>query len=204
MKRAGQPRGPSREHMASAAHQEVLAVAERLFTERGYIAVTLRDIAEVLGMRQASLYYHAPGGKEQLFQEALLRRLARYHQQMTEILATAQPLLRQQLMTLSNWLLAQPPVDLLRLYRSDLAALTPERAADLGQRAHDTFLAPLEHLLDAAYARGETRATNTKLIAATYFSTIEAIHDLHRLTGQPTEALAEEAITVLLDGLTPR
>ena len=51
----------------SAARERVQATAERLFAERGYKAVTLRDIAQELGIRQASLYYHFPGGKEELY-----------------------------------------------------------------------------------------------------------------------------------------
>jgi len=38
----------------------------RLFQERGYTAVAMRDIAEAAGMRTASLYYHFPS-KEELF-----------------------------------------------------------------------------------------------------------------------------------------
>jgi AcrR family transcriptional regulator len=47
--------------------QRVLDVAEGLFIDRGYHAITLRDIADELGIKQASLYYHFPGGKEELF-----------------------------------------------------------------------------------------------------------------------------------------
>ena len=37
------------------ARERVLSVADRLFTERGYQAVTLRDIAQEVGIRHASL-----------------------------------------------------------------------------------------------------------------------------------------------------
>jgi AcrR family transcriptional regulator len=38
----------------SEARERVLAAAERLFAERGYAAVTLRDIAAAVGIRHAS------------------------------------------------------------------------------------------------------------------------------------------------------
>ena len=204
MKRPGHPRHTTALRPTSDAHQEVLAAAERLFAARGYLGVTLRDIADALGMRQASLYYHAPEGKEQLFEEAFLLRLRAFDQRFAEVLATVPVSLPGQLEAIATWLLGQPPLDVLRLYRSDLPALHPERAERLGQRAHDTFLAPLERLFDAAVTRGEVRRMNAKLLATSYLSTIEAIHDLHRLTGQPQAALATEAISVLLEGLQPR
>ena len=39
----------------STARERVLGVAERIFSERGYRAVTLREIADELGMKKASL-----------------------------------------------------------------------------------------------------------------------------------------------------
>ena len=51
----------------SAARERVLDVAEALFAERGLARVTMREIAHAACMRHASLYHHAPGGKEQLY-----------------------------------------------------------------------------------------------------------------------------------------
>ena len=63
--------------------QRVLDVAEVLFMDRGYNAITLRDIADELGIKQASLYYHFPAGKEQLFM-AMAERLFERHQRGIE------------------------------------------------------------------------------------------------------------------------
>ncbi len=49
------------------ARERVLDAAERLFAERGYASVTLRDIAAEVGIRHTSLYHHVPGGKEAIF-----------------------------------------------------------------------------------------------------------------------------------------
>jgi len=60
---------------SSDASARVLDAAEQLFIQHGYAAVTLRTIADALGMRQASLYYHFPEGKEQLFVAMATRSL---------------------------------------------------------------------------------------------------------------------------------
>lgn len=53
------------------ARDEVLDAASRLFTERGYANTSTRQIAEAVGIRQASLYYHFEGGKPDMLAEVL-------------------------------------------------------------------------------------------------------------------------------------
>jgi AcrR family transcriptional regulator len=50
--------------------QLILEVAEDLFTERGYRAVSIRDIAQKCEVTNAALYYHFPS-KEALFGEVM-------------------------------------------------------------------------------------------------------------------------------------
>ncbi len=44
---------------------QILATAERLFRQKGYLATSIREIGEAVGIRGASLYHHI-GGKEDL------------------------------------------------------------------------------------------------------------------------------------------
>lgn len=46
---------------------QVLETATRLFTERGYDAASVRDLAAALAMRPSSLYHHFPGKQHILF-----------------------------------------------------------------------------------------------------------------------------------------
>ena len=115
---------------ASAARERVLQQAEQLFGERGYAAVTLRDIAAGLGIRQASLYHHVPGGKEALYVEVTERNLRRHHQGLELALAQAGGM-RAQLRAAARWLLSQPPMNLSRMVRSD----SPRHRPDPGRSA---------------------------------------------------------------------
>jgi AcrR family transcriptional regulator len=49
---------------ASARKQEIINKSEILFKEKGYSAVTMRDIATVMGMKAASLYNHIKSKQE--------------------------------------------------------------------------------------------------------------------------------------------
>jgi AcrR family transcriptional regulator len=46
---------------------QVLETATRLFTERGYEAASIRDLAAELAIRPSSLYHHFPGKQDILF-----------------------------------------------------------------------------------------------------------------------------------------
>jgi TetR/AcrR family transcriptional regulator, cholesterol catabolism regulator len=55
---------------SEATRQSILHAAAGLFRQRGYAAVSLRDIAEAVGMKTGSLYYHF-SSKESLVEEIL-------------------------------------------------------------------------------------------------------------------------------------
>lgn len=51
--------------------QEIIRTAATLFKERGYSAVTMRDLAAALGIKAASLYNHI-SSKQQLLKEIII------------------------------------------------------------------------------------------------------------------------------------
>jgi AcrR family transcriptional regulator len=55
--------------------EEILDIAASLFVDRGIAATSTRDIAEAVGVRQASLYYHYPCGKDEMLAELLQRSI---------------------------------------------------------------------------------------------------------------------------------
>lgn len=55
--------------------EEILDIAAGLFVARGIAATSTRDIAEAVGVRQASLYYHYPFGKDEMLAELLQRSI---------------------------------------------------------------------------------------------------------------------------------
>jgi AcrR family transcriptional regulator len=66
----GRPRSGDRQRPGGTPREEILDAAAELFTSRGYAATSTRMIAEAVGIRQASLYYHV-ASKEELLEELL-------------------------------------------------------------------------------------------------------------------------------------
>ncbi len=190
--------------VTSEARERVLDAAERLFTERGYTSVTLRDIAAELSMRQASLYYHAPGGKEELFVTVTERGLARHRAGLEEAIAAAPADLRAQLRAAAGWLLSQPPMDWGRMMRSDMPAIGEAHAHRLTQAADAAVMQPLAHLFQTALQAHGGPVNPAYLLAGMFVASVGAIHDVQPLTQAPHQALANKMIDVLLDGILPR
>lgn len=68
--RAGRPRATPSRHGDLEPREQILDAAASLFAEHGYAGTSTRAIAERVGVRQASLYYHF-AGKDELLLELL-------------------------------------------------------------------------------------------------------------------------------------
>jgi AcrR family transcriptional regulator len=191
----------------SDARERVLDAAEKLFMERGYRAVTLKDIAAEIGIRHASLYHHVPGGKQELFIEVTERNLARHREGIAAAIANSPADVREQLKAVADWLLAQPPMDLIRMANSDMPAIDPREAWRLSKMASDAMIVPLHELLEQAQARGEIEHDDLGVIAGGLLGMIESMHavptDVRDQHGRPLDRnyMARRLIDALLDGL---
>jgi AcrR family transcriptional regulator len=186
------------------SRERVLTAAESLFMERGYAAVTLRDIAEALGIKQASLYYHAPGGKEELFVVVVERALDRHQAGLEAALAEAGPDLRAQLNAAAAWLLSQPAMNFARMIQSEIASVEGEARQRLTQQARQALIDPLQQaFLPATLARGEG-PMHAAMLAGAYLSMTEMVHVLPDDFGGPGKpAMIGYLIDVMLGGIIP-
>lgn len=181
----------------------MLGVAERLFSERGYASVTLRDIADEVGIRQASLYHHAPGGKEQIFVEVTERSLFRLRRELEEVARSAEPSLSSQFRAVALTLLDHPPIDLTRMTLSDMPEIDEEKARYLTALAFHSLIEPIIEVLTHARSRAELRTEEKydPLMAVSFFTTIETIHIGEQYAQMPAEEMAEVIIEVMCRGL---
>lgn len=60
----GRPRKQSSRRRGTNAREEILDASAELFTNQGFAMTSTHQIAEAVGMRQASLYYHFPSKTE--------------------------------------------------------------------------------------------------------------------------------------------
>jgi AcrR family transcriptional regulator len=114
--RVGRPRATGESAGERDSRQDLLDAAAELFTERGYTATSTRAVAELAGLRQASLYHYF-GGKEDVLAELLegtVRPSLRTAEVLRDVPASAAAKL---------WALCRFDIDLLCRGRHNLGAL---------------------------------------------------------------------------------
>lgn len=192
----------SKQGLDNHYRERAMDSAERLFGRRGYTAVTLRDIGTDLGLSHASLYYHFPGGKEELFVAVTERSIHRHGEALRRVIEEQCCNLRNRLLGIARWLLSQPPLDLIRMSESDMPALDPVAAARLMRQMHEQILLRLQSVLEEAHEAAEIRCHNPGLVGASLLGMIESFHSMPEIAVQKSrESMAAQMIDILLRGM---
>ena len=187
------------------SRQRILAVAEALYMKHGYRAVSLRDIANALSIKQASLYYHFPDGKEQLF-EAVVEHAFHHHKiGIEQAIAACEGDLRQQFLALIHWFASQAPMNLVSMIHTDMPALQPERMKELEKSAHSALFLPIMMMFVKAMQRGEIRQINPAVMAGLMLSIISGLrYGSTQVPEAQRPAMYEELVDIFMQGLYPR
>lgn len=185
--------------------QRILDAAGELFTKRGYAGVKLRDIGAAVGIHHASLYYYAPGGKEQLFIEVMERTFKQHEAGMRAVIAEAGDDLRAQFRAVSRWLATQPPMDMVRMNEADMLKLDEGKSARLMQMAYDAMRMPIVEALERAGDAGVVAVQDLDAAAMALVSLAQSVHSIPK--GYPMSMrlrVSEYLADLLLDGLLKR
>ena len=183
----------------------MLNSAEKLFAERGYQAVTLRDIASDIGIKHTSLYHHVPDGKEALYLEVMERFTTRHKHGMNAAIHASDADVRSRLIAVADWLYQQPPLDPYRTIYSDMPAIAPEHTERITDLMYEASLKPVKDILDAAAVRGEITLADSELVAGGLFGMMKSLFTVPDMyvKGSRT-AMATTLIDMVLDGLRSR
>lgn len=187
---------------AAPARRRLLDTAERLFMQRGYSAIALRDLAQALNIKQASLYYHFPGGKEELYVAVAERAFARHRDGMQAALAGCEARgIQAQLEAAAAWFAGQPSMCLMGMVHADLPALHTAGADRVAQAATHGLIEPLVRAFALAQARGELQPRSPHLLAGAFLALLDGITIAQTIpnTGERA-AIVSAMIDLLLNG----
>jgi AcrR family transcriptional regulator len=183
--------------------ESLLAVAVKLFNERGYDGTSMEDLSRKLGITKSAIYHHVPS-KAELLRLATGRALDSLFAEADQLAAVEgraidrlEHLVRGSVVVLAQQL---PFVTLLLRVRGNTAV---ERDALARRREFDHLVAGL---VTEAAAEGDLRADVDPAVAARLlFGMVNSLIEWYRPRGAAAaEHLADTVVTVAFDGLRVR
>ena len=180
---------------------DLLAASRRLFSERGYASTSMRDLAEALDMRPASLYSHYRS-KEDILWEIALDCARAFHKRVLPLAEAGSPpgdrlaaMLKAHVEVIIEWR------DSAAIFFREWKHLEGQRREQYAALIHDYETAFVQ-LIEEGIARGEFQPLDSHLSAYAMLSSANWIHRWY----QPGKSLSPEAIgehisSLILSGL---
>lgn len=181
--------------------EDVLAAAEKLFSDRGYEATSVRDIADALGLSPGSLYSHIET-KEELLWEILTASADRFF-------AAVEPIAKSNVVTIEK--LRKAIAAHVRVITDSAAAaavfttewrhLAEPRRARFAQR-RDDYEQMFRCMVHDAVREGLFGDVDEKFATLLILSTMNWIYQWYRPNGPMTpEEIARKIADLLFNGL---
>lgn len=180
---------------------ELLSAAQRLFSERGYEATSVRDIAEALDLRPGSLYSHI-AAKEELLWEILQSSADRFF-------AAVEPIAASKVVTLEKLRRAiaahvkviTDSVAAAAVYTTEWRHLAEPRRRQFAER-RDAYERMFRDLVRDGVREGTFGDMDEKFATLLILSTMNWVYQWYRPHGPMTpEEISRKITDLLLNGL---
>lgn len=187
--------------------QQILEAAREFFLARGYKGVSMKEVAEEVQVTSAALYYHFPGGKQDLFFSIIQKMLEEWTQGALHATAQAQGL-REGLTRLTQYLLTLP-IDRFSILARDIHenVLDRETQRVALQRLQNVFVQHVTDLFQQAIDAGEITQEIPAAVLATMYEgmSISLLRNQHLAIGgterYAADQLAGFVVSVLIGGI---
>jgi AcrR family transcriptional regulator len=186
---------------ATNTRQNIRLTAERLFRERGYSAIGMRELAKEVGIEAPSIYNHYKS-KDDLLREICFDMAAQFFKMLDGLdkeekssskklraaikghIAVIAANLEASSVFFDEWMFLEEP---------NLAKFKKLRF-DYEQKFRD--------IIEKGIKKGDFKALNSRLVVFTIFSALNATHDLYKAKEKlSSEEIAESMADILLKGL---
>ena len=182
---------------------ELLAIAARLFADKGFKNTTVRDIADAAGILSGSLYHHF-GSKESMVDEILRTFQEDLFGQYDDILASdADPLAKLEQAVRVSFEAIDEHHDEVAIFQNDAAyLLTFDRfsyLADRNRQSREVWLTLLRSGIDAGVLRDDL---DLELTYRFIRDTVWVAVSWYRPGGRRTHTeIARQYLSILLEGI---
>lgn len=184
--------------------ERVLVHAEKLFRSKGLASVSLADIAAGAEMKKASLYYHFPDGKQELFVAVHERALTTVGKRVDALFMRDGQSFGDRLRAVAKYLAGgRARIHLFSMMHNDMPDLDPRWADRLKRLTYDAVMLPFIRAITHAYQHGEVRRVEPHSFTGCFLATVESISitDASGVAGVPLQEMIDNALDILLFGL---
>jgi len=127
-------------------YEKILDIAEQLFMTQGYQATSTRQITEMLGVTQPTIYYHFKK-KEEIYYAVMLRLSKDIEQNLTKFTEDPTLDLEPKLILMVEFLREKHPFNFFVMMHDVQHSLPKEMTAKLYQLFSTSYKGPFVHLL---------------------------------------------------------
>lgn len=181
--------------------RQIEDVASTLFSERGYSATSVRDIARALDMQGGSLYAHI-ASKEDVLWTIVTRASERFHAAVRPIANSAEPAgERLRGMARAHVRVITDDIEHATVFLHEWRFLGAERRSAMG-RQRDAYEAYFRAVIAEGMCNGEFRSADPKMAGLGILSGLNGIAQWYRPHGSlAPEAIADSFADLFLRGL---
>ena len=187
----------------SDLRQSIITAAKHLLVDQGYHGLSMREIAEAVGVSKAALYYHFHD-KEQLLLAILEAYLDEIEELVTAIHART-PDSRQRIELLIKSILEQPADQraIIRLASQEMPSLSQAARKDFDSLYQRKFLGKIEAIISEGIQRKEIRAIDPGVATWTMLGMMYPyFYSAHASKLPAAVDVADQLAEIFLDGLS--
>lgn len=196
---------PTRRHASQRRRApQIIEAAARVFAERGFHGATTRDIADVLGIKQASLYYYF-SSKEAALELVCLRGVEGFFEAAKAIAARPESA-RKRLALLINAHLSPlvDRADFVKVFLNERQHLPTESRRRIGRWSRGLERI-FEEVIKEGIAKGEFRAAlDPRMATLAILGMCNAVSSWQRSENVDVAQISAEFARLVIDGIGTR
>ncbi|GEQ85502.1 TetR family transcriptional regulator [Patiriisocius marinistellae] len=181
--------------------KEILKVAAYLFKEKGFSAVSMRDIAKAMDMKAASLYNHI-SGKQEILSTLILEVAAAFTSQMDMITSETLPPLKKIEKVI------EIHIDITVNYSENIATLNNDwvhlEGDDLKKvvKMREDYEENFRGIIKEGISQGAIKQQHPEVILFSILSTLRTLYLWNEKRGKmDVNILKKDMVSVLLNGI---
>jgi TetR/AcrR family transcriptional regulator, cholesterol catabolism regulator len=181
--------------------QNIRLTAQKLFRERGYAAVGMRELAKEVGIEAPSIYNHYKS-KDDLLREICSDIAAQFFKAFDAIDADEKSATKKLRAAIKGHIsVIANNLEASSVFFHEWMFLEEPNLAHFKKQRHEYEL-KFRDIIDKGVKKGDFKAMNLKLVTFTIFSALNATYDLYRTNERLTQdEIAEDIANLLLKGL---